>query len=678
MAITNARMQQLRGPYADFDKSKALAGEFLVVVANDPAVPSGKAVYIAFAAGDVRRLVSIEDIEQMVADGKFKGDKGDKGEKGDTGNGIESIKLVSTSTADSTSTYRITFTDGDIFDYKVYDGKSAYKYAKEAGYQGTEEDFYEDLKVLSDVITSEEQRQIAEQQRQERFDNKIAEVETRTSIAIEKTDEATLKANQATANAVAATGNANATAAEILERANSGEFDGAPGKDGQDGEKGEKGDPGNNGFSIESYGIYLLGIENDNLYVYYNDAEEQPGFDPILSDGNLYYNVPDGNDEVIEPEKQGQGYLFVPTISEDGILTWTNNAGFDNPEPINVIGPQGPKGDTGPQGPKGADGTMSFEDLTEEQKESLAGKNGTTFTPSVSSDGTISWTNDGNLQNPQSVNIKGPKGDTGDTGSQGPKGDTGAAGTNGITPTIGSNGNWYLGSSDTGKPSRGEQGPQGIQGLQGETGATGAQGPKGETGETGKTPSITIGTVSTLSAGSNATATMSGTTDNPVLNLGIPRGANGADGSDGIDAVDGWSDAIEMDLTGAEKTVGFNVSGFTEATTIFYLQARTVYNSTAAQWTLQTAMFNGVSQQWALSYTPSDNIKRTITVKITSDGTVTVKQSAESTSNLDAGTLAIGMVAIRNQAPSTMAMTLMNMNNEIEFNNGITEVSANV
>ena len=74
---------------------------------------------------------------------------------------------------------------------------------------------------------------------------------------------------------------------------------------------------------------------------------------------------------------------------------------------------------------------------------------------------------------------QGPKGDPGakgDTGAQGPKGDdgakgdTGAAGADGVTPHIGDNGNWYLGSTDTGKPSRG---------------ATGAQGPKGDTGGTG-------------------------------------------------------------------------------------------------------------------------------------------------------------------------------------------------
>lgn len=54
-----------------------------------------------------------------------------------------------------------------------------------------------------------------------------------------------------------------------------------------------------------------------------------------------------------------------------------------------------------------------------------------------------------------SGNISIPKGDKGDKGE---KGDAGTNGTNGITPTIGSNGNWFLGSEDTGKPSRGEKG----------------------------------------------------------------------------------------------------------------------------------------------------------------------------------------------------------------------------
>ena len=54
---------------------------------------------------------------------------------------------------------------------------------------------------------------------------------------------------------------------------------------------------------------------------------------------------------------------------------------------------------------------------------------------------------------------QGPKGDTGATGPQGPKGDAGGPqgpkGADGITPTIGANGNWYIGDTDTGVKSAG-------------------------------------------------------------------------------------------------------------------------------------------------------------------------------------------------------------------------------
>lgn len=47
--------------------------------------------------------------------------------------------------------------------------------------------------------------------------------------------------------------------------------------------------------------------------------------------------------------------------------------------------------------------------------------------------------------------------------------DVGLKGTNGITPHIGENGNWYIGSKDTGKPSRGEKGDKGDTGADGKT-----------------------------------------------------------------------------------------------------------------------------------------------------------------------------------------------------------------
>ena len=57
------------------------------------------------------------------------------------------------------------------------------------------------------------------------------------------------------------------------------------------------------------------------------------------------------------------------------------------------------------------------------------GANGVTFTPHLSADGVLSWTNDGGLANPDPVNIKGApgaKGDKGDPGAKGDKGDPGS------------------------------------------------------------------------------------------------------------------------------------------------------------------------------------------------------------------------------------------------------------
>ena len=149
---------------------------------------------------------------------------------------------------------------------------------------------------------------------------------------------------------------------------------------------------------------------------------------------------------------------------------------------------------------------------------------------------------------------RGADGTPGATGAPGKDGAPGADGKDGITPTIGKNGNWYLGSTDTGKPSRGAGGTPGATGAPGKDGAPGADGKDGITpaigengnwylgntdtgkpsrGENGAVPDIQIGTVTTLPAGSDATASMGGTAENPLLNLGIPKGADGQGGGSG-------------------------------------------------------------------------------------------------------------------------------------------------
>lgn len=157
-------------------------------------------------------------------------------------------------------------------------------------------------------------------------------------------------------------------------------------------------------------------------------------------------------------------------------------------------GPEGPQGETGPAGivvqetePTGPEHPVWVNPKGGASDPGITGKDGTTFTPSVSASGDLSWTNDGGKANPETVNIKGP---------------------------------------------------QGKPGEKGDTGSPGAKGP------TGATPNLQIGTVTTLPAGSDATASVSGTAENPLLNLGIPKGADGSGGSSSI------TTATETDIAG--------------------------------------------------------------------------------------------------------------------------------
>lgn len=153
------------------------------------------------------------------------------------------------------------------------------------------------------------------------------------------------------------------------------------------------------------------------------------------------------------------GYI---QYSTDNGNTWVNL--IAKAELKGDKGAQGPKGDTGPTGPEGPQGpkgdAFTYADFTAEQLAALKGETGAI--------------------GPQGE--RGPKGEQGIQGPQGPAGKDGYTpvkgvdyfdGTNGITPTIGGNGNWYLGDTDTGKPSRGAAGTPGAPGTPGKDGADG-------------------------------------------------------------------------------------------------------------------------------------------------------------------------------------------------------------
>lgn len=136
------------------------------------------------------------------------------------------------------------------------------------------------------------------------------------------------------------------------------------------------------------------------------------------------------------------GTTFTPSVSSAGVISWTNDGGLPNPSSVNIKGQKGDKGDTGDDAGFGTPtasvdanvGTPSvtvsasgpntakvfdfqFKNLKGVQGEK--GDDGTIFTPSVSSEGVISWTNNGGKTNPSPVNIRGPQGPDGDKGETG-------------------------------------------------------------------------------------------------------------------------------------------------------------------------------------------------------------------------------------------------------------------
>ena len=103
----------------------------------------------------------------------------------------------------------------------------------------------------------------------------------------------------------------------------------------------------------------------------------------------------------------------------------------------------------------------------------VVGIPGATFTPHVSNDGVISWTNDFDLENPAPVSIKGPQGARGDRGDPG---EPGQPGKDGYTPVKGVD---YF---------DGLPGKDGAPGQPGKDGEPGQPGKDGQPGADGKTP----------------------------------------------------------------------------------------------------------------------------------------------------------------------------------------------
>lgn len=397
-------IQFRRGMYSDFDTSKIRPGEPVAILGNDPSVPSGKALYIAFAANDVRRLCSIEDISEMVNAGEFvgpqgpKGEKGDKGEKGAEGpagpqgprgekgdkgdpgekgaDGTvafesltpeqkESLRGISITAVsiDTDGNLTITFSDGDSENVGNIIGPQGPQ-----GPQGEKGD-------VGPVGPQGPQGEKGEQGNGGTSLNILGTKESEADLPLsaEKNDAYLI--------------NGEMWVFDGTNWNNAGKIQGPQGPQGPIGPQGPKGDPG------------PQGVKGDP------GKKGEQGAQGLKGDTG-----PQGEQGPVGPKgEQGdtgaRGITFTPVVDSKGNISWSNDGGLENPQTVNITGPQGDmgaKGDTGPQGEKGEVGDAGPK-----------GDKGTTFIPSVDADGNISWSNTDGIANPETVNIKGPKGDKG-------------------------------------------------------------------------------------------------------------------------------------------------------------------------------------------------------------------------------------------------------------------------
>jgi hypothetical protein len=351
--------------YSDFDTSKIRPGEPVAILGNDPSVPSGKALYIAFAANDVRRLCSIEDISEMVNAGEFVGPQGPKGEKGDKGaDGTvtfesltpeqkESLRGVSITAVsiDVDGNLTITFSDGDSENVGNIIGPQGVPGPK--GDKG-------DVGPQGPQGLQGPQGEKGEQGNDGTSLNVLGTKESEADLPLsaEKNDAYLIDGEMWVFDGA----NWN----------NAGKIQGPQGPVGPQGPKGDPGPQGVKGDPGEKGEQGVQGLKGDT-----GPQGEQGPVGPKGEQGDT----------------GARGITFTPVVDSEGNISWSNDGGLENPQTVNITGPQGDtgaKGDTGPQGEKG-----------------------TTFIPSVDTDGNISWSNTDGIANPEIVNIKGPKGDKG-------------------------------------------------------------------------------------------------------------------------------------------------------------------------------------------------------------------------------------------------------------------------
>ena len=234
-------------------------------------------------------------------------------------------------------------------------------------------------------------------------------------------------------------------AQELRKEADSGVFDGKPGETGPQGPQGEA--------ASVTIGTVTTGEPGSSAEVTNSGTSENAVLDFVIPQG------PQGNSATIQ--------VGTVTTGEPGTQAQITNSGTSQEVVLDFVIPQGPQGTVGPEGPIGAEGQDGVSPTI--TTETFSGGTRVIITDA-------SGAHEFDVMNGQN----GAPGEKGDPGEHGADGQDGQNGQDGITPTIGENGNWFLGDIDTGKPSRGEIGLTGPQGPEGPAGQAGPQGPEGQ------------------------------------------------------------------------------------------------------------------------------------------------------------------------------------------------------